>query len=126
MRKRSLDLFKRAQCPYVLTHYDSKLKMVDGKLIVTMSTGALKDNEIRLDQPVDVHLILCGIARAFAHLHRQGIVFETLSRANVGLNEEDFPFLLDFTYALIPPDVGAPSSGTPPWQPLRTRNSGQR
>jgi serine/threonine protein kinase len=93
-------ILELAQFPSVLKFYRFERIVERGVPVIKVWIERLREREIAIDTKANVHLVLCGIAFAFAHLHSQEIVFCTLTRSDIGLNENNEPILSGFRNAM--------------------------
>jgi hypothetical protein len=94
-----LNSLRKAQYPSVMRLLESTISRNDSGCTVTMVTEG-ETFKISPETKINTHLILCGLAKAFVHLHSKNVVFRTLCLSNVELNCRGEPVLCDFLYAV--------------------------
>ncbi|KAI1840179.1 hypothetical protein JX266_013609 [Neoarthrinium moseri] len=51
---------------------------------------------LRMPKPVDLHRCLTGIREGVRHLHQHGLIHNDLNPANIMVDEDDSPIIIDF------------------------------
>ncbi|KAK7990364.1 hypothetical protein PG990_014644 [Apiospora arundinis] len=93
---RACEILKDRPHPNIASYLGCLIK--DGKVrgLCFVKYTMTLTQRLRMPKPLDSHRCLQGIREGVKHLHQQGLIHDDLNPANIIVDEDDNPIIIDF------------------------------